>query len=177
MKTKIISFIIGGIIGFILWSFQTSAWAMPSGYEEVQAQTIQDPESYLEENLIDIPQEVSDICEKYGAEYNLLPEIGEGLCWRETRCTEDAENGSCKGIAQINVKVHKGRMEKLNITNIYDLDSNIHLAFDLLSELEEKNHDIRKSLDEYNGNGQGGNSKYAKQILLVARCLDLTGGD
>lgn len=176
MRSKIISFIIGGVIGFCLWSIQVKAWASPIGLETMQKQEIADPEEYMEINYVDIPQEISEVCEKYGEEYGICPEIGEALVWRETRC-KNIDNGSCKGYAQINTNVHKSRMKRLGVNDIHNMDGNIHIAFDYLSELYQKNGDIAKALDEYNGNGRGGKSKYAKQILVVARCLDLTGGD
>ena len=56
MRSKIISFIIGGVIGFCLWSIQVNA--SPIGYEAIQKQEIADPEEYMEENRIDITLEV-----------------------------------------------------------------------------------------------------------------------
>ena len=179
MRVKIISFIIGCVIGAILGGIQINAWAMPVGFTELSkyGQDIQDAEEYMETNYIDIPFEVEEACEKYGEEYNIIPEIGEALCWRESRCTANAKNGSCRGIAQINVNVHQSRMEKLGVSDINDIDGNVHIAFDYLNDLVEDNGDIAKSLDEYNGNHQGGKSNYAKQILTVASILDRTGGD
>lgn len=161
----------------IVFGYSTVAYAMPVGYEEIQiyGKEIVDAEEYMEERKIDIPLEVSEACEKYGAEYNILPEIGEALCWRESRCTADANNGSCKGIAQINVNVHKGRMDKLGVKDIYDVDGNIHVAYDYLNDLIKDNNDIAKSLDAYNGNGMNGKSKYTKEILTVASILDRGG--
>ena len=156
--------------------FSVPAMAEPIGLKEIQSQTIKDPEEYMEINKVDIPLEIEEICEKYGEEYGICPEIGEALIWRETRC-KNIDNGNCKGYAQINTNVHKDRMKKLGVKDIHNMDGNIHLAFDYLSELYKKNGNMAESLDDYNGNGQDGKSKYAKQILLVASCLDRTGGD
>lgn len=177
MKWKIISFLLGCIIGGLIGGYQISAWAYPIGYKEFDTYAMADPEQYMEENYVDIPLEVSESCEKYGEEYGICPEVGEGLCWRETRCQSDAENGNCKGVAQIDVKVHKDRLKRLGITNIYDTDQNIHVMFDLLKELYEQEKDLAKSLDAYNGNGKNGKSKYAKDILTVSAALEMTGGD
>jgi hypothetical protein len=111
MRSRIISFIIGGIIGFAMWSIQVQAWASPIGYSAMQEQDIDDPEEYMEENLVDIPLEVEETCEKYGEKYNICPEILEAICWRESRCTANAKNGLCRGIMQVNEKVHKDRMK------------------------------------------------------------------
>lgn len=177
MKSKVISFIIGGIIGFVLWHIQVTAWAAtPVGYTEIQEYAVDDPEEYMETNYVDIPEDVREICESYGEEYGICAEVLEALAWRESRCT-DAQNGNCKGIAQINGVIHKDRMKKLGVSDLHDFEQNIHVATDYLMELYESNGDLAQSLDEYNGNGKGGKSKYAKQILTVASCLDRTGGD
>ena len=176
MRSKIISFIIGGFIGFLIWSAQVKAWATPIGYLELKQYEIKDPEGYMEEYYVDIPNEISEVCEKYGAEYNICPEILEALVWRESRCT-DVSNGNCKGYAQVNEHIHKDRMDSLGIKDIHDLDGNIHVATDLLSDLYDDTGNVAKSLDKYNGNKQNGNSGYAKQIMTVAYCLDRVGGD
>ena len=175
MKSKIISFIIGGMIGFCLWSIQVQAWAQPLGYKEMSQVEVDDPESYMEENLIDIPSEVEETCEKYGDEYNICPEILEAICWRESRCTAKAKNGSCKGVMQVNENVHQERMKKLGVKDIYDLDGNIHTATDLLSDLYKDKKSISKALDAYNGNK--GNTAYVSDILRTAAALDRIGGD
>ena len=166
--------VIGCLIGLALGSIQLKAWAYPIGYEEFEAygQGIIDPEEYMEERLIDITDEVTQSCEKWGAEYNICPEDGEALCYVETRCT-DATNGNCEGIAQINVPYHRARMKRLGITDIHNTDQNIHVMFDYLSELYGKYGDLAKALDAYNGNGKNGKSGYAKDILTVAAVLDM----
>jgi len=169
---KVRGFIFGCIIGFLIWHIQ--AWAYPIGYDELIA--VEDAEGYMEEHYVDISIEVSDACEKYGEEYGIMPEIGKALVWRESRCT-DATNGKCQGYAQINEGVHKDRMKRLGVTDIHDIDGNIHVAFDILSDVYKDTESISKALDIYNGNDKNGKSKYAKEILKVAYCLDRTGGD
>jgi len=173
MRSKIISFIIGGMIGFCLWSIQVNA--SPIGYEAIQKQEIADPEEYMEENRIDITLEVEETCEKYGKEYNICPEILQAIAWKESRCKPRVSNGDCKGLMQVNAKIHQGRMKKLGVKDIYDVDGNIHTAADLLSELYKDKKNISKAIDAYSGNT--GSSKYAKQVLLIAKCLDMTGGE
>ena len=179
MKSKIISFIIGGLIGFAMWSVQVKAWGaeLPIGYAEMQTYEVADPEEYMETHYVDITDEVIQASERYGEEYGICPEILEALAWRESRCRADVKNGSCIGVAQINAKVHKDRIQELDVDNIYDVDGNIKVACDYLSDLEAENHNIAKSLDDYNGNGKNGRSNYARQIFTVAYCLDMTGGD
>ena len=161
------------LIGCLL--IHTTAYGYPKGYKEMTKYEIYDPEEYMEINKIDIPDDVAESCEKYGAEYGICPELVEGLCWRESRCKSNAKNGNCKGIAQIDVDVHTDRMKRLKVTNIYDTDQNIHVAFDLLSELYKGN--MEKALDAYNGNNMNGKSEYTKSILKAAHALELVGGE
>ena len=179
MRSKIISFLIGCLIGGLIGGYQISAWAMPTGYKELAeyGKEISDPEEYMEINKVDITLEVEEACEKYGEKYDICPEILEAICWRESRCQPDVSNGSCKGLMQINTSVHSERMKKLKVKDIYDVDGNVKVGADLLAELDSKNNNIAKSLDEYNGNKQGGKSKYTKETLTVASVLDRVGGD
>ena len=50
---------------------------------------------------IDAPDDVKEICEKYGAEYDICPELLEAICWNESRYTVKITAGTCKGIMQI----------------------------------------------------------------------------
>lgn len=173
---KIISFIIGCVIGGLLGSYQISAWGMPIGYDEIQTKEVSDPKEYCKVNQVDIPNDIKYVCEEYGEKYNICPEIGMALAWRESRCT-DATNGKCIGYCQINTSVHKERIAKLGVKNIRSVDDNFLVAFDLLSELYGKYGDMSKTLDAYNGNKNNGKSEYAKDILTTAKALDEIGGD
>lgn len=99
----------------------------------------------------EVPEDVREICEQYGTEYNIAPELLEAICWNESRFTADAENGTCKGIMQINVTSHKARIEKLGVTDIWDIDSNIHVGADYLAELFDSYEDVGAVLGSYHG--------------------------
>lgn len=121
----------------------------------------------------DIPEEIQVACEKYGAEYDICPEELEAFCYEESRYIANVSNGNCKGLMQVNEKVHKARMEKLGITDIYDVDSNIHLAADLLAELyADYSSDTGTVIMLYHGESnaikrgkQGNYSNYAKRVM------------
>ena len=120
----------------------------------------------------DIPDDVRTCCEQYGEEYNIVPELLEAICWNESRFTADAENGTCKGIMQINVTSHKARIEKLGVTDIWDIDSNIHVGADYLAELFDSYEDVGAVLGSYHGEKnavskaqKGQLSAYTKRIL------------
>ena len=111
-------------------------------------------------------------CEKYGEEYGICPELLEAMIERESTGNQYAENGSCKGLMQISERWHKDRMEKLGITDIYDVDSNIHLGADYISELAETYGEVCLVLAIYHGESnaltneeRGIVSPYASSIL------------
>ena len=81
------------------------------------------------------PIEVQEACNKWGEYYDICPELLQAICWNESRYETDLVNGTCKGIMQINEPVHTARIEKLGVTDIYDIDENIHVGADLLAEL------------------------------------------
>jgi len=132
----------------------------------------------------DIPQEIQIACEKYGEEYDICPELLEALCFQESRYTPDVTGGSCKGLMQINEPVHKGRMEKLGVKDIYDIDGNIHVGADYLAELfTDYSSDAGTVLMLYHGEknaiskGKKGNySKYAQAVLKKSEQLERQHG-
>lgn len=101
-------------------------------------------ETYIDSSYV-------DLCEEIGEEYAICPELLEALIERESHGHADAQNGSCKGLCQISERWHKDRMEKLNITDIYDPESNIRLAADYLTELGAEYLDIGLVLCIYHG--------------------------
>lgn len=131
-----------------------------------------------------IPQEIQDSCEKWGMEYNICPELLESIIYHESRFKPEVENGNCKGLMQINEPVQAGRMKKLGVTDIYDIDSNIHLGADLLNELyEDYSQDTATVLMLYHGEknaikkGNAGDvSRYAQSILDMSADLERAHG-
>lgn len=144
-----------------------------SGYS-VKAQTNVDEET---------PLEVQIAANKYGTQYDVCPELIEAICYFESRYTADIENGSCKGIMQINEPVQKERIEKLGVTDIYDLEGNILVGTDLLAELFAQYDDAGIVLGLYHGEktavirGKSGNySGYTKKILEKSAELERLHG-
>lgn len=118
------------------------------------------------------PIEVQQACIKWGGEYDICPELLQAICWHESRYTEDIKSGTCVGIMQINEPVHVARIDKLGVTDICDIDENIHVGADLLAELFENYPDAGTVLGLYHGEkdavkkGRTGNySSYTKAIL------------
>lgn len=165
-----------------------------AGYHQVMMSQIHYPEAkkavyvnvdntdleLIDQLTLQVPDEIKIVCAKYGNEYGIEPELLEAIAWRESRWTANvvSENGACKGLMQINEKVHGERMKKLGVTDIYDVDGNIHVAADYLNELLEDNPSIEYALARYHGESRPEKvlngakpSGYVKQIQRVAKAL------
>lgn len=123
-----------------------------------------------------IPAEVKEACEKYGAEYFICPELLESLAYQESRFIADvvSDDGSCIGVCQIKKSCHRSRMKRLGVTDLTDIEQNIHVACDYLAEILTEHEDIAEALYIYNGNTSGleyyqqtgdVKSKYVNEIL------------
>ena len=119
-----------------------------------------------------LPDEVREICVKYGEEYCICPELLMAIVETESGGKQYAENAGCKGLMQIYEKWHGDRMEKLSVTDIYDADGNIHVSADYLAELFEEHEDAATVLMVYHGERDaikrarsGQISSYANKIL------------
>ncbi len=134
--------------------------------------------------IIRIPQEVKESCEKWGEEYCICPELLEAMCWHETRCRSDLENGNCIGITQINPRFHKQSMELLGITDLTDYDQNIHLCAYTISEYAKHEEDLYCVLMMWNcGSNRGKElfykgvfTDYAKEVSEESRKLEQMHG-
>lgn len=128
---------------------------------------------FLCANTLDAPEDVKEICEKYGEQYGICPELLMAIAETESSYNADAVNGDCKGIMQISEKWHKDRMQKLGVTDIWDADGNILVATDYLYELFTEYEDVAAVLMAYNGdsrlgaylNGNCEMSVYAEVVL------------
>ncbi len=94
------------------------------------------------EEQIVIPQEIQDLCIQYGEEYEICPQLIMAMCWQESRCKPNADNGTCEGLTQINPKYFKNNMELLGITDLFDAEQNIKLCAYTLSTYREKYTDV-----------------------------------
>lgn len=114
-----------------------------------------------------------DYCYQYGDEYDFRPELLIAIIEAESSGNPNAKNGDCLGLMQVSEKYHTDRMEKLDVTDLYDEGGNILVATDYLYELFMKYEDIGMVLMTYNGdssakeywNGNVELSKYAKKIM------------
>lgn len=84
-----------------------------------------------------IPNNIREYCEIIGHEYDICPEILEAIAYHESRFLPEVTNKNCYGLMQVNVKVHKERIEKYDWTadDMFDAYKNITVAADYLAEL------------------------------------------
>ena len=127
-----------------------------------------------------ISEEAQEACVKYGEEYGICPELLMAIIERESAGKVEAENGGCKGLMQIADRWHKERMKRLGVTDIYDVDGNIHVGADYLSELFEKYCDVGTVLMVYHGEKNADKktelSDYADWILTRSAELERMNG-
>lgn len=127
--------------------------------------------------------EIQAECESIGGEYGICPELLEAMIETESSGSKTAQNGSCKGLMQVNAEIHADRMERLGVTDIYDEHGNILVAADYLLELFEEYEDPGLVLMKYNGvsNAEsraesGRYTAYAKKILKRSEQLERIHG-
>lgn len=139
----------------------------------------------VETEKITVPQKVQDACEKYGEQYGICPELLEAICWKESRFDNKAVDSTlkCIGLMQVNAPTHRKRMQRLGIYDLFDVDNNVHVGADILSELFEYNEDVGLVLMLYHGERnayykakRGKISKYAKEILEISEELERAHG-
>lgn len=130
-----------------------------------------------------ISEDAQEACVKYGEEYGICPELLMAIIERESAGQADAENGGCKGLMQISDRWHMDRMERLGVTDIYDVDGNIHVGTDYLAELFEEYGEVTTVLMVYHGernavekSENGEISKYADWILTRSVELERRNG-
>lgn len=117
--------------------------------------------------------EVVAMSERIGAAYNICPELLQSISWHESGYREDAENDGCSGLMQVAGRWHQDRMARLQVTDLYDPESNMLVAADYLAELFTQYEDMGMVLMVYSGDsgaeafarsGQG-LSEYAQEIM------------
>lgn len=175
---KIISFIIGCVLGGLIGGYQIPAWGMPVGVSEFQEyeEQLNDAESFLKDNNVTVPTNIRNICEEYGLQHNIAPEVLMGIAWRESRFTPTIKSKTgCVGLMQISPSSHKRRIKKLK-ADLYDPRDSVAVASDYLDELL-KSHSLTESLNLYNGNKSHNASEYTKDVLTVATALNMVGND
>lgn len=139
--------------------------------------------SIAKENSTYLSDEVQEICVKYGEQYGICPELLMSIIERESAGQSDIESGGCKGLMQISDRWHTERMNRVGVTDIYDMDGNIHVGADYLAELFEEYGEVATVLMVYHGEEDavtraenGEISKYADWILNRSAELERWNG-
>ena len=130
----------------------------------------------------EVPQDIQTYSQMCGDEYHICPELLQAIAYYESRFTEDAKNGSCVGLMQINVKIHRERLEYYGWTeaDMTDPYKNMMVASDYLEELFLEYEDVGIVLCRYNGDIEGLNRykeydvlpPYAEKILTMSEKLE-----
>ena len=130
--------------------------------------------------------EIYGYCESIGKQYGISPEILQAIAYTESRYNVNAQNGECKGICQINFRIHANRIAKLGIKDPWNEQSQILLCADYLSELRDNGkygEEISWVLDRYNGFSKadyyyenGLISDYSSKVLTRAAQLEQEHG-
>lgn len=124
----------------------------------------------------EIPKNIKEYCEELGTDYDICPELLEAIAWHESRFIPEVTNRNCWGLCQINVKVHRDRIEKLGYTSEDMLESypNIHVAADLLAELYETYGDDNPIvLSLYAGEGWKAVERYKEYGFMTQIVSDI----
>lgn len=133
---------------------------------------------------VEVPAEIAGISTELGEAYGICPETIQAVCWVESRFQADAVNGGCVGIMQVSEEWHKGRMERLGVTDLKDIRGNMAVGVDYLAELFAEYEDAGAALMKYNGDsrlgalvaGEGDLSEYAREVLTLSAELERRNG-
>ena len=128
--------------------------------------------------------EVEELSILAGEEFGVCPELLQAVAWKESGYREDAENDGCIGLMQVGRRWHQERMERLEVTDLYDPQGNMRVAADYLAELFERFEDAGRVLMVYNGDSSAWGyqrtgddlSDYARSILEKAAGLERAHG-
>ena len=112
--------------------------------------------------------------------YNLEPTLLLAIAEKESHYNPDIVGGGAVGLMQIIPSCHKGRMERLGITDLKDPYQNLLVGADILAQLSKSYDDIGLVLMCYNmGEGgalpkyrNSGYSAYAKEVLSIKQRLE-----
>ena len=123
-------------------------------------------------------------CEEIGARYRIQPEFLEAFIEAESSGIPTASNGSCHGLCQVYTAVHRDRMKRLGVSDIFDPYSNILVAADILTELfDTYGDDTAMIVMMYNGSSDAKRraeswffTDYANKVLNRTQELEALHG-
>ena len=134
---------------------------------------------YAKDDCFLTEEEVYEMAVEIGAMYDICSELLVSIAYQESRYKVNAVNGHNVGIMQNHDVYNKQRMERLEITDLYDPYSSMIVAADYLAELKAKYADVAYVLDIYHGDSRaeknfknGIISRYASQILERSASLE-----
>lgn len=128
-----------------------------------------------------IPAEIYQTAEVIGSEFNICPELLLAIAERESRFQEDAINGPCKGLMQLNTSCHRAKFEAMgwSAEDWSDGYKNMYVAGAYLHELFEQYEDVGIVLGLYHGEAKaksGRLSSYTTKILERSEELERLAG-
>ena len=132
-----------------------------------------------------IPDEIYQDAEIIGHQFNICPELLMAMAERESRCLPEVENGSCKGLMQVNASCHRDRFTEAgwSYTEWADSYKNMYVAADYLHELFTEYEDVGIVLGLYHGESnaisrakRGQLSSYVTKILERSEELERLHG-
>lgn len=134
-------------------------------------------DTYICEEYLVYIYEVSDL-------YNVSPELIMAIIERESSGIANQVTGDCKGLMQVSERWHKGRMERLGVSSLYDPYGNILVGTDYFMELATRYDDLGYVLMKYNGDSDANDylegkcemSKYAQGIINRSEQLERLHG-
>ena len=133
----------------------------------------------------DLQEHIFRLCEEYGID----PAIILAMCRRESNYRFDAagDSGNSKGVMQIQERWHKARMERLDVTDLFNPYQNVAVGIDYLGELlESYDGDMSMALVAYNAGPSGAYTywfsqgeyanDYSRAVLETADALNAGRG-
>lgn len=131
----------------------------------------------------ELPEKIIEICYRVAQKYDLPPELLIAIVERESggKVHATGDGGKAIGLCQIHECYQHERMARLGITDLYDPESNITVAAEIIVELLDKYEHPALALMHYNGSSdadirfQNGNySDYA--VCVMNRITQLQKG-
>lgn len=124
-----------------------------------------------------VPENISELCESAGKQYNICPELLEAICWKESHFDPQAVNGDCKGLMQVNVSVHS---EKLAVYggDWTDPHTNIYTAAMVINDLIGRGYEeLGSIMSMYHGEGTpDAYSQYTQDVGRISADLERIHG-